>query len=70
MEIRIAAENAMKLPMKNQSARAGEDPLRLGHSPSGNAEPKSNEREAGEAEEVQIRRAARPANCSSYVEEF
>lgn len=32
MEIKIAVEIAMKFPVKNQSVRAGEELLELGHS--------------------------------------
>lgn len=69
MEIKIAVEIATKLPVKNQSARAGEELSELGHSPSGNTESKSHEMETREAEELQIRKAAMPGNCTSHAGE-
>lgn len=55
--------------MKNQSVRAGEELLELGHGPSGNTESKLDEREARDAEEIQIRRAAVPDNCTPHAGE-
>lgn len=69
MDIKKAAEIATKVPMNYQSARAGEELSELGHSPSQNTELKSDEREAREAEELQIRRAAMPGNSTPHVGE-
>lgn len=69
MDIKKAVEIATKVPVKYQSARAGEELSDLGHSPSQNTELKSDEREAREAEMLQIRRAAMPGNCTPHVGE-
>lgn len=66
MDIKKAVEIATKVPVKYQGARAGEELSELGHSPSQNTESKSGEREA---EELQIRRAAMPGNCTPHVGE-
>lgn len=59
----------MKLPMKNQSTRAGKELSDLECSSSGNTELKSDERETKEAEELQFRRAAMPDSCSPHMGE-